>query len=89
VKGNELSESKVNIKSSDKFGVITIFEGKYITGGSTGEITIWDLMNIKNSNLTHNKAVDSLCVRGEKYIFFKLASFQQEEMDLFVSLTET
>lgn len=56
----------MDIKSSDKFGVVTIFMGDYIIGGAQGDITIWDGVNLKATKSIHSKAIDTICVKGDK-----------------------
>ena len=67
--GSTFIKKNVNIKQSDKFGVISTIGCNYITGGGNGEITIWEGLDIKITKPIHKKPIDTIRIVREQYKF--------------------
>ncbi len=70
--GSTFVKKNVNIKTSDKFGVVTTLGNHFITGGGSGEIIIWEGLDPKISKSIHKKPIDTIRTIGNKYRFNKI-----------------
>ncbi len=65
--GSAYIKKNVNIKTSNKFEIITTTGTCFITGGGSGELTIWEGLDAKVSKNVHKKQIDTIRTIENKY----------------------